>query len=102
MRLMAEARLVVGVHGAGLTNAIFCRPGTAMLEITSTQYIRRSRSYADIAMFRGFPYAIAVVDQVGESWVVANNRGNDLEIAPDALPELRRLAETLLDRAAAG
>jgi hypothetical protein len=102
MRLMAEARLVVGVHGAGLTNAIFCRPGTAMLEITSTQYIRRSRSYADIAMFRGFPYAIAVVDQVGESWVVANNRGNDLEIAPDALPEVRRLAETLLDRAAAG
>jgi capsular polysaccharide biosynthesis protein len=102
MRLMAEARLVVGVHGAGLTNAIFCPPGTAMLEITSTQYIRRSRSYADIAMFRGFPYAIAVVDQVGDSWVVTQNRGNDLDIAPDALPELRRLAETLLDRAATG
>jgi hypothetical protein len=102
MRLMSEARLVVGVHGAGLTNAIFCRPGTAMLEITSTQYIRRSRSYADIAAFRGFPYALAVVDQVGENWVVASNRGNDLEIAPDALPELRRLVESLLAAPLAG
>jgi capsular polysaccharide biosynthesis protein len=101
MRLMAQARLVVGVHGAGLTNALFCRRGTAVLEITSTQYIRRSRSYADIAIFRGFPYAIAVADQSGESWVVTQNRGNDLEIAPDALPELRRLAESLLDRAGA-
>jgi capsular polysaccharide biosynthesis protein len=96
MRLMAEARLVVGVHGAGLTNAMFCRPGTALLEITSTQYIRRSRSYADIAAFRGFPYAIAVVDQVGENWVVTKNRGNDVEAAPAKLPELRTLAEQLL------
>lgn len=102
MRLLSEARLVVGVHGAGLTNTIFCRPGTAMLEITSTQYIRRSRSYADIAAFRGFPYALAVVDQVGENWVVTQNRGNDLEIAPDALPELRRLAESLLAAPLAG
>jgi capsular polysaccharide biosynthesis protein len=102
MRLMAEARLVVGVHGAGLTNTMFCRPGTALLEITSTQYIRRSRSYADIATFRGLPYALAVVDQVGEDWVVQSNRGNDLEIATEALPELRRLAETLLAAPLAG
>lgn len=102
MWLMADARLVVGVHGAGLTNAIFCRPGTAVLEITSTQYIRRARSYADIAAYRGFPYALAVADQVGDAWVVEKNRGNDLEIAADALPQLRAAAESLLAAASPG
>jgi FkbM family methyltransferase len=99
MRLMQQARLVVGVHGAGLTNTIFCPPGTAVLEITSTQYIRRCRSYADIAAFRGFPYGVAVVDQQGEAWVVTKNRGNDLAVAPDALADLRGFAERLLAQA---
>ena len=96
MQLMAEARLVIGAHGAGLTNMMFCRAGTAVIEITSTQYIRRCRSYADIAMYRGLPYALAVADQHGENYVIANNRGNDIEIAPEGLAEIRRTALAML------
>lgn len=97
-RMAGAARLVIGVHGAGLTNALFCRPGTAMIELTTTQYIRRARSYGDIAAYRGLPYALAVVDQQGDRWVVENNRGNDLHLAPEAIPQLRATARELLDR----
>ncbi|MEO0752340.1 MAG: glycosyltransferase family 61 protein [Pseudomonadota bacterium] len=34
-RMMAEAECVVSPHGAGLTNLVFCQPGTRVLEIFS-------------------------------------------------------------------
>lgn len=94
--LMAEARLVIGAHGAGLTNLIYCRPGTAVIEITTSQYMTRCRSFADIAMHRGLAYALAVVDQHGERWLVERNRGNDMEIAPSAAAAITALARRML------
>ncbi|MDY6805891.1 MAG: tetratricopeptide repeat protein [Cyanobacteriota bacterium] len=37
--LMAEAEAVISPHGAGLTNAIFCSPGTKLIEIFSPIYV---------------------------------------------------------------
>lgn len=37
--LMAEAEAVISPHGAGLTNAIFCSPGTKIIEIFSPIYV---------------------------------------------------------------
>ncbi len=34
------ARVVVAVHGAGLTNLIFCRPGTRVIEIFPKNYVK--------------------------------------------------------------
>jgi capsular polysaccharide biosynthesis protein len=38
-RLFASADVVVAPHGAGCANAVFCRPGTAFIEIFSPRYI---------------------------------------------------------------
>ena len=36
--LFADARMVVGPHGAGLTNLVFCREGTAVIEFMPNTY----------------------------------------------------------------
>lgn len=95
MAVMANARFVIGVHGAGMTNTIFCRPGAVVIELTSTQYIRRCRSFCDISMYRRLNYGLAVLDQHGEQYVITQNRGNDLEIPFSAAQPLRDLADQL-------
>lgn len=37
--LMAGAKTIIAPHGAGLTNTIFCQPGTQLLEIFSPRYV---------------------------------------------------------------
>lgn len=34
-----EAEWVIGIHGAALTNIVFCRPGTKIVEILGQQYV---------------------------------------------------------------
>ncbi len=38
--LFASAKVIVAPHGSGLTNIIFCSPGTKVIELTSPNYIR--------------------------------------------------------------
>jgi Glycosyltransferase 61 len=33
VRLFSRAQLVIGIHGAGLANMVFCRPGTTLVEV---------------------------------------------------------------------
>jgi capsular polysaccharide biosynthesis protein len=89
MRLMADARLVIGAHGAGLTNALFCRPGTPMIELITAPYLKRCRSFADIAAHRGLAYGLVIVDACGAPAEGAE-AGGDMRIAEAALPALGR------------
>lgn len=36
IKYLSSARSVIGLHGAGLANIVFCRPGTQVIEITSS------------------------------------------------------------------
>ncbi|MFE1600459.1 glycosyltransferase family 61 protein [Methylobacterium sp. ID0610] len=36
---LADARVVIGPHGAGMTNVAFCRPGAKVLEFQSPSYV---------------------------------------------------------------
>jgi capsular polysaccharide biosynthesis protein/tetratricopeptide (TPR) repeat protein len=38
--LFAHAKVIVAPHGSGLTNILFCRPGTTVIELMSPHYIR--------------------------------------------------------------
>ncbi len=37
--LLAQAKVVIAPHGAGLTNLVFCQPGTIVLELFSPRYV---------------------------------------------------------------
>ncbi|MBE9143888.1 tetratricopeptide repeat protein [Planktothrix mougeotii] len=39
-RLFAHAKVIIAPHGAGLTNLMFCRPETLVIELVSPHYIR--------------------------------------------------------------
>ena len=49
VRLMAKSSVLVGVHGAGLTNLIFTPPGAAVVELllahSRPDYLQLSRSF---------------------------------------------------------
>ena len=40
VELFAQAEVIVAPHGAGLTNTIFCQPGTHIVELASPHYVR--------------------------------------------------------------
>lgn len=57
-RLFASADVVVSPHGAGCTNIVFCRPGTAFIELFSPRYVQAC--YWAIAAQQKLRYAYAV------------------------------------------
>jgi glycosyl transferase family 61 len=54
--LFRTARLVVGAHGAGLSNIVFAPAGTRLVELTSTSYW--SPPVAEIAALKRQPHAL--------------------------------------------
>ncbi|QHS56339.1 glycosyltransferase family 61 protein [Mucilaginibacter sp. 14171R-50] len=37
--LFARANMVIGAHGAGLTNIVFCKPGTTIIDLFSAEWV---------------------------------------------------------------
>jgi capsular polysaccharide biosynthesis protein len=62
IRLFSQAECVVGPHGAGLTNLLFCREGTKVVEI-GTPY-RLWPCFREIAHHRGLDYHLHLATPV--------------------------------------
>lgn len=60
--LFSEAEVVVGPHGAGLTNCVFMAPGGAVIELTHDK--RVVWTYHEVAGAAGLNYACIVSDAV--------------------------------------
>jgi capsular polysaccharide biosynthesis protein len=58
IRVFATAPLVVGPQGAGLFNAIFCKPGTPVIEIAHLPYF--THGHASIFLSCGHRYMVVV------------------------------------------
>ena len=62
--LFNSARIVVGAHGAGLSNLVYCETGTKVLEIFPDNYVRHG--FHDICNKRGLEYHYMLCKSDGE------------------------------------
>jgi hypothetical protein len=95
IEVMGQADLVIGAHGAGLTNVIYCRPGTTLIEINSPDYVRRCRSFADIAMYRRLRYGLVIADSVPGITLGAEGDPDIDLTSPTAMGRVRELVAEL-------
>jgi capsular polysaccharide biosynthesis protein len=87
IELFAEAEIVVGPHGGGMTNLLFSPPGTKVLELFSVTAAQGDSNYRVIASHLGQPYARLLGEIVGEG-----RSAHDLDMRIDP-----RLLERTLD-----
>jgi capsular polysaccharide biosynthesis protein len=62
--VFGSADVVVGAHGAALTNLVFCRPGTRVVELFSPAYV--NPCYRDLCVAAGLRHAAVIGN--GEDW----------------------------------
>jgi len=74
--IFGSAEVVVGAHGAALTNLVFCRPGTRVVELFSPAYV--NPCYRDLCVAAELRHA-AVIGS-GKDWVLSER--HDLPSAP--------------------
>ncbi len=65
--VFGSAEVVVGAHGAALTNLVFCRPGTPVVELFSPAYV--NPCYRDLCVAAGLRHAAVIGN--GEDWVLS-------------------------------
>ena len=83
VRLMQEAAAVVAPHGAGLTNVLFCAPGTAVVEIADLSF--PNPNFYAVASAVGLRYAIVDAEGVGDVHPLEKNLHVDVAAVSDAL-----------------
>ena len=64
IELFHRAECVVGPHGAGLTNLLFCRPGAVTVEINTP--LRVLPCFAEIAQHRGLQHHLELATPVNQ------------------------------------
>ena len=84
--LFEQAEFVVAPHGAGLTNLVFCRKGTQVIELFAQEYT--PLFYADLASKLGlnYNYLISTTHPVARDLKSAMNK--EIQVPVDKLSEL--------------
>ncbi len=72
VKLFASASHILAPHGAGLTNLIFCPPGTKVCELHMDLHV--SWVFRGLSAFGSLPYRCVIGTAIGErhAWVHAN------------------------------
>jgi len=91
--VFGSAEVVVGAHGAALTNLVFCRPGTRVVELFSPAYV--NPCYRDLCVAAGLRHAAVIGN--GEDWVLSEKHdepsaaiSTSWKLLEEALGELER------------
>lgn len=65
VNLFSHAEYIIGAHGAGLGNIVFCQPGTKIIELMPHTLLRWC--YRQIAMVADLPYQCVITKSNSES-----------------------------------
>lgn len=94
VQLFYDAELIIGPHGAGLTNLLFCREDAAVIELFSPNYV--NVIYWSLANQIGLDYGY--LRGIGGSDLANRGRRVHEDITIDTA-QLRRLVEEILHQA---
>jgi capsular polysaccharide biosynthesis protein len=56
MAIFHNAEVIISVHGAALTNCIFCKPGTQIIEL-NTDFLQTKKHFQDISEYFNLKYS---------------------------------------------
>ena len=87
--IFSSAEIIVGAHGAALTNLVFCRPGTRVVELFSPRYV--NPCYRDLCVAAGLRHAAVIGN--GQDWILSTK--HDEPSAP--ITASRGLVERVLE-----
>jgi capsular polysaccharide biosynthesis protein len=89
-----DAKVVVAVHGAGLTNIIFCRPGSTLVEIFPEGGVHGS-AFLRISSRLGFNYYFVVGKKIAN--IQGRKNPNNSNLLLDKAAFLNFLRQVLVD-----
>ncbi|MBC8095040.1 MAG: glycosyltransferase family 61 protein [Akkermansiaceae bacterium] len=81
--LFRNAEAIIGVHGAGLANLVFCNPGTKVLEIFTPG--PKPQMYAHISELLGLDYSALIPASAQSN--AAQGKGRDVKVTLQELDE---------------
>lgn len=91
--VFGSAGMVVGAHGAALTNLVFCYPGTRVVELFSPAYV--NPCYRDVCVAAELRHSAVIGN--GKDWVLSEKHdepsaaiSTSWELLEEALGELER------------
>jgi tetratricopeptide (TPR) repeat protein len=92
--LLAHAEVVIAPHGGGLTNLIFCQPGTKIIELFSPNYVYPCYWLVSNVMQLDYYYLLGQlpVGSYFNQLLYPNPRTEDMFIDPNMLLDLLTLA----------
>jgi tetratricopeptide (TPR) repeat protein len=96
-RLMASAKVVVAPHGSGLTNLVFCSPGTKVIEIFSPNYVYPC--YWLVSNLVGLEYFYILGETLNSVYfhqlIYPNSKVEDIFVDINSLLKIMKFAEAI-------
>jgi capsular polysaccharide biosynthesis protein len=93
--LFTQAEVVIAPHGSGLTNILFCQPGTKVIELFAPNYVYPCYWYLSNLVGLDYYYVLGEAPE-GFYWhqlLYPNSRVEDMWINPNALVALLNFAD---------
>lgn len=97
IRVFRNANIVIGTHGAGLTNIVFCEPGTIVYEIRGSHY--PNDCFCNLARICRLKYWVDNFDSEGEGEPNFREWESDTQVIIERLDEIDVVYEQLQEAA---